>query len=113
VNQYIARYAATGQRAVITASDISEPSFEDVRWGNGHGVFTYFLLKGLQGAADKNHDGVITAEELFAYLKQTVPQETNGRQNPRAMEGLASALPVSILHSPSVDEHLSKRDGEQ
>ncbi|MGD0471314.1 MAG: caspase family protein [Terriglobales bacterium] len=113
VNQYIARYAATGQRAVITASDISEPSFEDVRWGNGHGVFTYFLLKGLQGAADKNHDGVITAGELFAYLKQTVPQETNGRQNPRAMEGLASALPVSILHSPSVDEHLSKRDGEQ
>jgi hypothetical protein len=105
VNQYMARYAATDQRAVITASDISEPSFEDVRWGNGHGVFTYFLLKGLQGAADKNHDGVITAGELFAYLKQTVPQETNGRQNPRAMEGLAGALPVSILQGPS----LSKR----
>jgi uncharacterized caspase-like protein len=113
VNQYMAKYAAAGQRAVITASDISESSFEDVRWGNGHGVFTYFLLKGLQGAADKNHDGVITAGELFAYLKQTVPQETNGRQNPRAMEGLASALPVSILQAPSVNEHRSKRDGDQ
>lgn len=105
VNQYLARYAATGQRAVITASDISESSFEDVRWGNGHGVFTYFLLKGLQGAADKNHDGVVTAGELFSYLKQVVPQETNGRQNPRAMEGLASALPVSILRASEVNEH--------
>lgn len=111
VNQYMARYAATGQRAVITASDISEPSFEDVRWGNGHGVFTYFLLKGLQGDADKNHDGVVTAGELFAYLKQTVPEETNGKQNPRAMEGLASAMPISILHPPAAHEPSSKQEG--
>jgi hypothetical protein len=60
-------------------------------------VFTYFLLKGLKGEADKNHDGVVTAGELFAYLQKVVPEATNGKQNPRAMQGLASGLPVSTL----------------
>jgi hypothetical protein len=97
INQYLERYAGKGERAVITASDISESSYEDARWGEGHGVFTYFLLKGLKGEADKNHDGVVTAGELFAYLQKVVPEATNGRQNPRAMQGLASGLPVSTL----------------
>jgi Caspase domain len=97
VNQYLQRYASKGQRAVITASDISESSFEDVKWGDGHGVFTYFLLQGLKGAADLNHDGTVTAGELFAYLKQAVPQATAGKQNPRALVGIASGLSISTV----------------
>ena len=105
INQYLQHYAAKGSRAVITASDISEPSFEDSQWGEGHGVFTYFLLKGLKGEADKNHDGIVTAGELFAYLRRVVPEATGGKQNPRAMEGLASALPVSILRGAPANSH--------
>ena len=97
INQYLQRYASKGQRAVITASDISESSFEDAKWGDGHGVFTYFLLQGLEGKADANHDGVVTAGELFAYLKQSVPQATGGKQNPRAMVGISSGLTVSTF----------------
>jgi hypothetical protein len=97
VNQYLQRYASKGQRAVITASDISESSFEDAKWGDGHGVFTYFLLQGLQGKADANHDGVVTAGELFNYLKQSVPSATGGKQNPRAMVGISSGLTVATL----------------
>jgi Caspase domain len=97
VNQYLQRYASKGQRAVITASDISESSFEDAKWGEGHGVFTYFLLRGLKGEADLNHDGTVTAGELFTYLKQSVPQATGGKQNPRAMVGIASGLTVSTV----------------
>jgi len=33
-----------------------------------HGMFTYFFLKGLQGSADKNNDGTITAEELENFV---------------------------------------------
>lgn len=33
-----------------------------------HGLFTYFFLKGLQGAADGNGDGRVAAGELGAYL---------------------------------------------
>jgi uncharacterized caspase-like protein len=97
INQYLERYASKGQRAVITASDISESSFEDAKWGDGHGVFTYFLLRGLQGAADRNHDGVVTAGELFAYLEQSVREATYGKQNPRAAVGISSGLPVSTV----------------
>jgi uncharacterized caspase-like protein len=97
VNQYIEHYAGQGQRAVITASDISEASFEDAKWGEGHGVFTYYLLRGLRGEADRNHDGVVTAGEIFRYLQESVPAATAGLQNPRAMQGLASGLSISTV----------------
>ena len=115
INQYLQKYAAKGERAVITASDISESSFEDSKWGDGHGVFTYFLLRGLKGDADKNHDGVVTAGELFAYLQREVPQATNGKQNPRAMQGLAGALPVSVLRGSraSIEPGQTARHGLQ
>ncbi|MBN2071142.1 MAG: caspase family protein [Candidatus Krumholzibacteriota bacterium] len=39
-----------------------------------HGIFTYFLLKGLQGLADSNGDNSITVGELFNYIKPNVSQ---------------------------------------
>ncbi|MDX2193235.1 MAG: SUMF1/EgtB/PvdO family nonheme iron enzyme [Gemmatimonadales bacterium] len=39
----------------------------------GHGLFTYFFLRGLQGAADSSRDGRITVGELRAYLGAEVP----------------------------------------
>ena len=34
-----------------------------------HGVFSYSLINGLKGAADKNGDGIITLMELFDYTR--------------------------------------------
>lgn len=39
----------------------------------GHGVMTYALLKGLEGEADADHDGVITEAELEGYLTWKIP----------------------------------------
>ena len=95
-NQYLERYASKADRAVITASDVSELSLEGEQWGGGHGVFTYFVLKGLQNnEADANKDGTVTAGELFSYLSERVTQATNHQQNPRAVPGLAQNLPLS------------------
>lgn len=33
-----------------------------------HGLFTYFLLKGMNGSADLNSDKVVTYDELKAYI---------------------------------------------
>jgi len=33
-----------------------------------HAMFTYFFLKGIQGAADASHVGMITAEQLETYI---------------------------------------------
>ena len=37
-----------------------------------HGLFTYFLLKGLRGAADLDKNGSVLAGELCAYVKKQV-----------------------------------------
>jgi caspase domain-containing protein len=95
VNQYVQHYASQSERAVITASDVSELSEESEKWGGGHGVFTYYLLQGLQGEADSNKDGTVTAGELFTYLSERVSKATDGQQNPQAIPGLARNLPLS------------------
>jgi uncharacterized caspase-like protein len=94
-NQYVARYANQADRAVITASDISQLSQESEQWGGGHGVFTYYLLKGLKGEADFNKDGTVTAGELFAYVRDNVLKATGGDQSPMALPGLAERIPLS------------------
>ncbi len=53
-----------------------------------HGLFTYFLLKGLRGDADKNYDKSITIAELEEYLVANV-RKTAGfldrEQTPQVM----------------------------
>ncbi len=38
-----------------------------------HGLFSYFLLKGMQGAADANSDRKLTLGEMHEYLSREVP----------------------------------------
>ncbi len=51
-----------------------------------HGLFTYYLLRGLKGDADANFNGEVTLGELTAYLGRTVPvsskQDFNQEQRP-------------------------------
>jgi len=61
---------AGGKTAVLAASagDQISSTFQE----QGHGLFTYFFLKGLQGEGDQNKDGSIELTELFAYVKPQV-----------------------------------------
>lgn len=38
-----------------------------------HSLFTYYFLKGLQGAADRNKDATLHSSELLLYLSEQVP----------------------------------------
>ena len=38
-----------------------------------HGLFTYYLLRGLKGDADTNVDGDVTLGELTTFIERTVP----------------------------------------
>jgi len=52
---------------VISASDDDELSEESSQLQNG--VFTYYLVEGLNGPADDDGDGGISAEECYAYTR--------------------------------------------
>lgn len=71
----------------LTASRDRERSFESEDWGGGHGIFTYYVVRGLEGAADENGDGIVTADELAEYVRRNVREATGGRQNPTSERG--------------------------
>jgi len=71
----------------LTASRDRERSFESPEWGGGHGIFTYYVVKGLEGTADESGDGIVTADELANYVRTEVRQATAGKQNPTSERG--------------------------
>ncbi len=58
-------YAATGK-------DQLSNSFKE----QGHGLFTYYMLKGLGGEADTNKDGKVSEQELQDYIKSNVSTQS-------------------------------------
>ena len=54
-----------------------------------HGIFSYYLMKGLEGKADANKDKQITNGELLAYMDQNVSQKASelGRQQNPSLAG--------------------------
>jgi tetratricopeptide (TPR) repeat protein len=66
----------------LTASRDRERSFESPDWGGGHGIFTYYVVRGLEGEGDENRDGIVTADELAEYVRGNVREATEAKQNP-------------------------------
>jgi len=67
--------------AILTASTGTQVAQEKAELG--HGVFSYYLMKGLKGAADRNRDGNITVDEAFDYVKSEVSAATGNAQTPQ------------------------------
>ena len=96
--------AGFGQhRAIITASDIDELSREDTRWGGGHGVFTYYLLRGLKGGADLKHDHRISVGDLFDFVRDNVVKDTDGAQKPTVETGSERGLVLTQSESRAAE----------
>ena len=61
---------------VLTAS-----APDQISWSSdelGHGIFSYYLMKGIEGNADLNKDGKITAGEMQEHLTDTVGRQAMG-----------------------------------
>jgi len=58
-------------------------SYEDAKWGGGHGVFTHYLLQGLQGASiDTAQTKSIEVYDLFKYIEEQTVADTERKQIP-------------------------------
>lgn len=71
----------------LTAARDEERSFESPDFGGGHGVFTYYAVKGMEGEADEDRDGIVTAAEMTEYVRRNVREATSGKQTPRSDRG--------------------------
>jgi hypothetical protein len=80
---------------VISASRDKELSREGSEWGGGHGVFSYYLLEGLKGAADFDNSGLVTIGELTVYVSQQVRRATLNAQNPIVSGSFDPSLTIS------------------
>ncbi len=80
---------------VLSASDATQLSREGSEWGGGHGVFTYFLLRGLAGAADQNRDAAVTVGELVPYLSEQVRRATRSAQSPKVSGDYDPAMTIA------------------
>src|SRR5580658_5632353 len=100
----------------LLASRPREVSLEGPEFGGGHGVFSYFVIKGLEGAADANKDGVVDADELIKYVGDQVPMATANKQHPREFGTYDNMMRLSDTRKPGIDvAHwrviLDSRDG--
>jgi hypothetical protein len=95
-DEFIQRLARSKGRAIITASRAAEVSLELAELG--HGVFTYYLVEGLRGAADANADGIVTLQELYEFVEQQVARKARaagGNQHPIMRGHLEGVLPLA------------------
>lgn len=73
-------------------------SVEDERWGNGRGLFSYYLVNGLRGLADENENLYVSKFEIENYLRKYVPEESDSKQIP-VISGGSSSLRLSRVNA--------------
>jgi tetratricopeptide (TPR) repeat protein len=75
---FLRKVASMRAVQIVTAGGSGEQAQER----GGHGLFTGFFLKALEGEADINKDGVVTGSELGTYLRPTVSEASSQAQTP-------------------------------
>jgi len=93
---FLDRLTRSKGRAIVTASRPSELSIELAELG--HGIFTYYLVRGLEGYADNNRDGIVSLQELYEYLAQEVSRKSRqvgGNQHPMMKGEMEGVLPLT------------------
>ncbi|HKN86346.1 MAG TPA: hypothetical protein VJV04_05775 [Nitrospiraceae bacterium] len=66
-----------------------------------HGLFTYFLLKGLRGAADRDQNGIVAVGELCGYVREhvtvTAKEKYQQAQHPMCIPPLTAASKSAVM----------------
>jgi hypothetical protein len=92
---FLDRIAGGKGTVILTASGANEVSAEDEKLQ--HGVFTFYLLEGLAGAADADKDGLVTVDEAYRYVSTHVPRATGQEQHPVKKGTVEGRLILSII----------------
>ncbi|MFA6570612.1 MAG: caspase family protein [Bacteroidota bacterium] len=96
----------------ILSSQPGESSYEKEELGDGGaGVFTHYLVRGLKGLADYNHDNVITLKEIRRFLEDSIENETKNEiksQNPLVccdLNNIIANVDTLVLEDLKIGKH--------
>ncbi len=92
----------SGEMLGLMAARPTELSLEGPEFGGGHGAFTWSVLRGLEGAADQDGDGSVSAGELIDFVTSDVPKLTRNRQHPRDFGNMENTTRLSDLSKPGI-----------
>lgn len=86
--------------AVLASCKLGEYSYE---WKEKeHGVFSYYLLEGMNGLADRDGDGIITITDAHRYTSENVKRwafKTGVEQNPTLEAKISGDIPLVFVET--------------
>ncbi|MEZ4932126.1 MAG: caspase family protein [Saprospiraceae bacterium] len=86
---------ANAGTALIMSSKSDETSLESS--GLRQGVFSHFLIRGLKGEADLDHNKIVSVQELFDFVDGNVRAYTMNRQSPVIKGDYDGKMTVSVV----------------
>ena len=92
--------ARTNQTSFIFSAASPSQSSWELGPPVNHGLFTHHVLGGLGGKADRNGNGVVTADELYDYVVNNVRQDAKEKgysQVPEFNSRYDRSIPLSFL----------------
>jgi len=96
----------------LSATRGQEKSYEDEQLGPGFGLFTYFVVKGIQGEADSDPcDGWVEAGELVDYVRREVARYAKSKGVTQTPQFGSDFDPAMILGRARNGCLLSSRTG--
>jgi hypothetical protein len=93
---------------ILCASDEDQRSWVSEEYGQT--IFAHFVIEGLKGAADKDNDGEVTAQELISYVKKQVESwvrhNRDALQTPRVLgaEGIAEKMGLATAERSAYEK---------
>ena len=96
LHQYYSAFEnSNGGLAFLMSSKGAEVSLEDS--GIRSGVFSHFLIRGLKGEADYDHNNIVTIEEAFDFTNKKVSSYTVGAQTPVLTGDFDGNMPMGVV----------------
>lgn len=96
LDEFYSAYDNTGGgTAFIMSSKSEEVSLETS--GLRQGIFSHYLIRGLNGEADDNDNKIVTVSELFNFVSAGVKEYSQNKQQPTIAGSYDEEMPVSIV----------------
>lgn len=85
------------------ACQANELSLEGYQWGGGRGLFSYHLIRGMQGLADTDGDKTVTLRELERYLEDRVTAEAAPNPQNPLLIAADKSLPIVKVDAATLE----------